>query len=82
MRKRRKTRVRVVDERNGRMKADIWHDVDELAMFVSELELNDDDKNYILEGVGGLADFATALLDITEIPRGGIPYPFNPKKSN
>ena len=80
-RKKRKTNVKVVDERNERFKSDLWHDVDELAGFVSDLDLDDDAKNYIMEGVNEIADLATALLNQTEIPKM-LRYPFNPQDAS
>ena len=80
-RKRRKTNVKVVDERNKRFKADLWHDVDEIAGFISDLDIDDDAKNYIMEGVNEIADLATALLNQTELPKR-LRYPFNPKDAN
>lgn len=80
-RRKRKANVKVLDERSRHIRTDIWDDVDELAGFVSDLDLDDDAKNYILEGVNELADLATALLNYTELPKK-IRYPFNPKDAN
>ena len=79
--KRRKTNVKVVDERNKRFKSDLWHDVDEIAGFISDLDIDEDAKNYIMEGVNEIADLATALLNQTELPKR-LKYPFNPKDAN
>ena len=81
-RKRRKANVKVVDERNENFRTDIWNDVDELAGFVSDLDISDDDKNHIMEEVNCIADLATALLNYTEIPKKGLRYPFNPREAN
>ena len=67
--KRRNSNVRIVDERNAKMRNDVWADVDTLIEFVSDLDIEDADKNYILDGVTSMAEFTTALLDAVELPK-------------
>lgn len=81
-RRKKKTNVQLPRDREERLKQQIQEDLDHVIFTISDVEMDADDKEEIIEILSDVEDVTTALLNCVKIPRGGLKYPWDDASAN
>lgn len=82
MTKRRKTNVKLPKEKENHFMKMVREDADEAISRIGELDIEQEDKDYLCETVEDLCNMTMALLKRTNLPKRGLPYPWSDDSMN